>query len=487
MLRYPDVMTWKREFEESIKHEEWYTQSANAVPIFVNFTAWCAFTMRDILGYGYERFWWRFCKGYTDMNYWVRDLQRLWKIIDENLNRDPLYLEKIKHMWTEGLRSNQEFFDRLDAVSLDDMTDEELVPVMKDCARAQVRANGVAHIIEPIGQEGEKELKKRLAADLGEKSSGSHFVLLTAPSELSFVAREERALWKISFLSKKERDAALMRHIEKYFWVQNTYRGSRPLTTGILRERLDTFRERKSDDVTAQVSAKKELVDTLPLSEKTKQLIEVIDFTAVWQDQRKEHILRSISYFARVLDEVARRTKLTTDALYQLSVSDLPAIESLERITDLTGELAERDNGVFFYWEGADESAISGQAYRQLEKELTSTGSVHEGDQIYGSIANTGTATGRVSVCMNLSSLHKVQKGDILVTSMTRPEFMPALRRAAALVTDEGGITSHAAIVSRELGIPAIIGTKIGTKVLKDGMEVEVRAHHGFVRILRKK
>ena len=68
---------------------------------------------------------------------------------------------------------------------------------------------------------------------------------------------------------------------------------------------------------------------------------------------------------------------------------------------------------------------------------------------------------------------------------MTRPEFAPAMKNAVAVITDEGGITCHAAIVSRELKVPCVIGTKIATKILHDGDEVEVKADHGLVRIKR--
>jgi len=68
---------------------------------------------------------------------------------------------------------------------------------------------------------------------------------------------------------------------------------------------------------------------------------------------------------------------------------------------------------------------------------------------------------------------------------MTRPEFLPAMKKSVAVVTDEGGLTCHAAIVSRELGIPCIIGTKIATKVLKTGDLVEVNANHGVVRVMK--
>jgi len=101
---------------------------------------------------------------------------------------------------------------------------------------------------------------------------------------------------------------------------------------------------------------------------------------------------------------------------------------------------------------------------------------------IHGSIANGGSAVGRAVICKGLASLKNVRKGDIIIASMTRPEFMPALKKAAAIVTDEGGITCHAAIVSRELNIPCIVGTKIATRVFHDGDIVDVRANHGIVR-----
>ena len=74
-----------------------------------------------------------------------------------------------------------------------------------------------------------------------------------------------------------------------------------------------------------------------------------------------------------------------------------------------------------------------------------------------------------------------MEKDDILVTSMTRPEFVPIMKMAAGIVTDEGGLTCHAAIVSRELGIPCIVGTQIATRSLKDGDRVEVNANHGLI------
>ncbi len=96
--------------------------------------------------------------------------------------------------------------------------------------------------------------------------------------------------------------------------------------------------------------------------------------------------------------------------------------------------------------------------------------------------ASPGIATGRAKICLTVEeAAKKMQPGDILVTKMTNPDWVPYMRIAAAIVTDEGGMTSHAAIVSRELGIPAVVGTGNATQVLKDGEVYTVDGSRGVV------
>jgi phosphohistidine swiveling domain-containing protein len=111
-------------------------------------------------------------------------------------------------------------------------------------------------------------------------------------------------------------------------------------------------------------------------------------------------------------------------------------------------------------------------------------------DVVKGVIANKGIVKGTVKVLKTIFSdeiskeLKKVEKGDVLVANTTGPEVMIACQKASAIVTDEGGLTSHAAIVSRELKIPCIVGTKEATIVFKDGDLVEVDADNGIVKKL---
>lgn len=108
-----------------------------------------------------------------------------------------------------------------------------------------------------------------------------------------------------------------------------------------------------------------------------------------------------------------------------------------------------------------------------------------QGD-IHGQCAYPGLATGKVRIIKRKDQVGQVEEGEIIISPMTTPDFIPAMEKAAAFVTNEGGITCHAAIVAREMNKPCIIGTKIATKVLKDGDLVEVDADRGTVKVIKK-
>ncbi len=100
---------------------------------------------------------------------------------------------------------------------------------------------------------------------------------------------------------------------------------------------------------------------------------------------------------------------------------------------------------------------------------------------VEGQGASPGIGSGHVAIIRDIKDAGSVKEGDILVAKMTNPDMVPAMRKVAAIVTDEGGMTCHAAIVSRELGTPAVVGTKKATSVLKKGQLVTVDGEKGLV------
>lgn len=107
-------------------------------------------------------------------------------------------------------------------------------------------------------------------------------------------------------------------------------------------------------------------------------------------------------------------------------------------------------------------------------------------EKFSGQIAYKGKVTGKVKLIFRRSDMAKFKNNEIIVSPMTEPGYLPIMKKADAFITDEGGLLCHAAIVARELKKPCIIGTKIATRVLRDGQLVEVDANRGIVKILKK-
>jgi len=120
--------------------------------------------------------------------------------------------------------------------------------------------------------------------------------------------------------------------------------------------------------------------------------------------------------------------------------------------------------------EGSDKEASAVESQIKKKKEL-----------LTGLPASPGIGWGPTVIIKSKKEINKVRNGDILVTSMTNPDFVPAMKKVSAIVTDKGGLTSHAAIVSRELGVPCVVGTELATKKLKNGLTITVNGTTGKV------
>ena len=128
---------------------------------------------------------------------------------------------------------------------------------------------------------------------------------------------------------------------------------------------------------------------------------------------------------------------------------------------------------------------FSGEKIKEILYEQMPKNNVIQEKIVKGTVGSKGYAKGKVVIVRHSVALSKVKDGDVLVAVTTHPEYVSAMKKAAAIVTDEGGITSHAAIVAREMKKPCIVGTKNVTQILQDGDLVEVDAEKGIIRILK--
>ena len=172
------------------------------------------------------------------------------------------------------------------------------------------------------------------------------------------------------------------------------------------------------------------------------------------------------------------------------SLGDLIALLKIEEITKdippAKNILQKRASGYFF----TDSQLFVGRDVNFIEKKfnikLEKTANNDDIKEFKGQPAFGGIVGGVVRTVYGVRQIDKVKTGDIIVAPMTLPDILPAMKKASAFITDEGGIVCHAAIIAREMKKPCIVGTKIATQVLKDGDLVEVDANRGVVKILKK-
>ncbi len=461
---------------------DWYVQGFSAVPLFLSTAAMSGTFMKKYLGFGYRHFLFNYHRGYGEMAYDPQDFSRIWRIVKKKLAVDRHYLRKVKRLFYKNLRRYQPFLRKIKAGHLDKLSSREIIVLFKKLIRAQVDYVGVAHIIDAIGVELEKEFQTALRRELPPLSQAKFneiFAQLLTPSQSSFVSQEEKEL--LSIKGGANNKAALARHAARYYWLHNSYAGPKVLTVDDFREKLISLRQEKK-------RGRKTLSQPLGyhFSRNLKQMIGIIDYCAVWQDERKALLFKNIAYAGQVLEEIARRLGQDVVNFYYISLTETEKLRSLADLQKKVRALQERRAGCLIIIRGKSDRIVSGLLYRRLMKSRRSLlkNKARDSREIHGTVANIGTARGRVRLIKNIESLKDFQLGDILVSSMTRPEYMSAIKKAAAIITDEGGLTCHAAIIARELDIPTIIGTKIATRVLTDGVLVEVRANHGIVRIL---
>ncbi|HEV3244810.1 MAG TPA: PEP-utilizing enzyme, partial [Candidatus Paceibacterota bacterium] len=268
---------------------------------------------------------------------------------------------------------------------------------------------------------------------------------------------------------------------EKFFWYATSYSEFGELTEEFVRVAAD---ESHSAPRVPSSDSERKILRTHGLSKNPLEFFKELTF---WRDERKRLNYTGLYGLLKILREVFRRQAIELALVNSLAPWE--AIDVFEKDIPVA-ELETRMHEGFFLHiteEGKIEFAV-GEEGKQYWAQVATRLSQSTSGEIKGTVASRGMARGIVHVIYDFADPKAVhfKSGDILVTAMTRPEFMPLIRKAAAIVTDEGGITSHAAIVSRELGKPCIIGTRNASQLLKDGDMVEVDAEKGIVRKLEK-
>lgn len=224
----------------------------------------------------------------------------------------------------------------------------------------------------------------------------------------------------------------------------------------------------------------KELIDYLP-PEVTEPLFSEFSDARAYSEPIYS---QSERFFRGLMKVISQKENISADYLTCINRSELEEYLKTGRLPSAEA-LQDRYNFSVIYYNLDNEITSTGEQAKNIEN-LVITRKIEDKNIIKGITAYGGKIKGRCRIILDPYNHGKFEPGAILVTGMTRPEFIPLMKLASAFITDAGGMLCHAAITAREMKKPCVIGTEIATKVLKDGDIVEVDANKGIVRVLTK-
>ncbi len=315
------------------------------------------------------------------------------------------------------------------------------------------------------------QIKKLLRKKLSERETDKLMDDLNVPLRDNYYKQEEYDL-----LEAKDLGA----HVKKYEWINSRYGEIKPYTLTEARKKLRGIDSKKflKDWAEQKKRIKKSIAYAKSLlTAKDRIIVDLMQYIIYYRTQRTDIVNMSHYLFVPGLKALAKQKNISyQELLYCAKDEVLGTIPSQEELQNrIIGHAMVMESGKIFCVAGKEYGKVK-DWFAEHTKNIT---------HVRGRVACAGNVKGKVRIITGSKDFPLFQKGEILVTSMTNPHMVPIMKKAAAFVTDEGGITCHAAIMSREMKKPCVIGTKIATKVLKDGDLVEVDADNGIVRKIK--
>ncbi|OGG87609.1 hypothetical protein A3B87_00635 [Candidatus Kuenenbacteria bacterium RIFCSPHIGHO2_02_FULL_39_13] len=314
----------------------------------------------------------------------------------------------------------------------------------------------VAHI-RIFNRIGEKKIREFINSKIkNSKKQVEIFSILSATTRINAFDDFHKKI-TLAYQKKTKNNLILEQIVRDFKWMPVGYGDEPEWTIKDIKKQSQSFRPIKPNKIDKSLIIKK-----LVPNREILNLIAAIDLFVYYKDYLRR-ICNYCHYYSRpIFIALGKRYNLSLQELKML----LP--KEIGKVKPNKGNILFSDKGKIYKF-NYDE---------KLENEFFTTND----KSVVGTVANTGKVKGVVVVVNNPKDLKKDYNNRILVSVMTTPDITIAIKKAKAIITDEGGITCHAAIISRELGIPCIIGTKIATHVLKDGDLVEVDADKGIVK-----
>lgn len=477
-----------------------------------------AFSEKFLPHYGY-------CFGFmkNDEGQWFLDWEgvgvvREW-IVSEIERNGSQAIFNIYDEWLEDWKKYEKVCKKVDITDLAELSDKNFFKLFEQFYVGYLTAGSVAYMADTFMSTGEtdwlEEKTRRELERIGidETSSRQTVRSLLNPLVQSYTVESEWKIVKIgwevekiyqhllpSFVKLKKDNPAIVSMLESharyFYWIRNNYFNVEVLGAAHFYRELqkrsaelnklgETFHgllEAREKEIGAERRKRDELFSKLNSLPRAQALLKVAWLFAKWKDDRKKGSYIGMHYFNIFFSELSQRTGYSKYNLTFLIFQEVASLLFGKR--DFLKVIQERKKQTFFAITSEGYYIIGGKKADRYFK--YAGGGAELASEFKGVSASGGFASGRARIIRKTEDMNLFKKGEIIVTNQTTPEFVPIMKKAAAIITEQGGIISHAAVISRELGVPCIIGIKTATQVFRDGDLVEVDADRGVVRLLKK-
>jgi phosphohistidine swiveling domain-containing protein len=433
----------------------------------------------------------------TDIYFGEDAVNKIKNAIREKIDGDIEYPAKIAEKFYRLRDEALKITHSVDNLDLKSLSNEELIRWFDRCfeqiglIECFMSYRGNVELSDILTE----KIKEILSSKLNKKNQSElledHFLLLSMPKKESYMVKMQNDALKIGALIQNNKDAEkeIMEFHKNHSWVGCAMFDGEHISIEKFREdinsklSLDCKNELEKQDIEKKDREEKirKLADELNLDDSEMIHLENLREWFFLRTYAKDCVNMAIADTMKIMYEITERTGISKDDLGYLRRKEIEEIFTIHK-EDLLENIAKRkervgveiinDETTFYY--GDDVAKIEEKSEESLEV-----------NEVKGTIASKGKIKGKVRYLKDASELSKIEQRDILVTPMTTTDFTPILDKISGIVTDEGGLTCHAAIVSRELNIPCIIGTKIATRVFKDNDIVELDAENGIIRKIK--
>lgn len=397
---------------------------------------------------------------------------------------------------------------KIEHKKLDSVSDEDLLHLIQDATRYIVEIFGYYLASQQQCTIGiEEKIQHELSEFIPKDKISEMFALLCTPSESTSI-RDEEVAWNTLLLRSKTQNLdlisneihnSLFEHYEKFHLI-HLGDGEVPHDSDYYFAKFEEDRIISETELLKKLSTLKEIGVKIQ-REKTQAITKysippsitvVTDMLAHIGHVRLEMRIGGwmpVLYFSQdLIKEAGKRFSIEQELILSATCEEIYNLLETGKIDKTV--LKERNKSYLYLIDGVEAKVYAGKEADAIFRKLSPSENIEGVDEVNGSVAMKGIVRGRAVIYHwgeDINAKLKTMTHDaILIAGQTRPQLMPLIVKSKGIVTDEGGITSHAAIVSRELRIPCIIGTKIATQVIKDGDFIEVNAEIGVVKILQR-